>query len=181
MTKWIAIVDEAEGRLCTWFAEDEPSCNAREYGDLCGGCRTCMLQQASHYGYKILEGLDDSDLAELEVELAPLESSERKWYTPQPGDKVAIGVDFAREGSGERTTMVTMRKRGTEGAKAEIVIIDDIISLPPSAEPPPDMITREPSRADKRRLVEAMKAAVFEGKVRVNKDLLALLDPKTKR
>lgn len=78
MPRWIAIIDESEdkhwagvktARLVTILADDGDSCHAREYGDLCGGCTECQLKQARHYGYKILDGLDESELAELEVEL----------------------------------------------------------------------------------------------------------------
>jgi hypothetical protein len=45
------VVDE-HGKVLTTLSSTD-SCNARETGDLCGGCSSCLWQQAEHAGLTV--------------------------------------------------------------------------------------------------------------------------------
>lgn len=50
MRDW-AVYDDND-KLVTIIVEDSP-CNG--YSSLCGGCHQCLLKQADHAGYKVVE------------------------------------------------------------------------------------------------------------------------------
>jgi hypothetical protein len=64
---WTVIMDPDRGILDV-YNDAEPHCEAREMGDLCGGCPRCLVAQAEHAGLEVRSGLTTEELAELEVE-----------------------------------------------------------------------------------------------------------------
>jgi len=60
------VVRDDDGTMQTWL-DDDVSCNAREMGDLCGGCDSCMLKQYEHYGAVVDPIESDAHLAVLKA------------------------------------------------------------------------------------------------------------------
>lgn len=163
---YIAVIDEREdehwaiaqsARIVLVLDDDGESCPAVS-APQCGSCTQCLIAQATYGGYKILYGLDDSQLAELEVELDDGDDDgARRWTrgawreakrAPEPAEsggmwgplcdldkreadaRTAVGVDFAPEG--DATAVVIKSRPGIVGKRADYAV-DEVIRIPPGA------------------------------------------------
>jgi hypothetical protein len=59
----VDIVDPETGEIALqlWSNPKTNSCGARETGDLCGGCNSCLLMQAEHLGFLIVPRQTDGN------------------------------------------------------------------------------------------------------------------------